>query len=172
MGFGPRAAATGLRAALVVASIGLGPGCSLVLDFSPLADAAPPPDASGPAHCDTLEPNEDVATAQPAGTGPVEASICPGGDLDFYSFTVDGAQDVVADVTFRGGADTAVDLTLYDSATGDALVVAPGIDGDAKIEESAALGNTLVAGDYAVEVNAHDPAAQNDYELTVTITAQ
>lgn len=148
-------------------------GCSLILDFSPSDDATPVEyDAAGPpVRCTEGEPNEDFAQAVTA-TDSIEAAICEAGDLDFWSFEVDGAMDVVATATFTAGgdpSDTDLEMQLVDS-TGAVLTVSTGVDGDERIEQSAALSNRLLAGTYAAVVLGRDGTGENDYDLTVEIT--
>jgi len=147
-------------------------GCQLLLDFSELPDGgasddgAPPGDAS--ALCSTDEPNDSFDMATATTTGGIGA-ICGSGDLDFYKFTVDGNQDVALVVNFTAGTDTDLELNLVDS-TGAIVTLSTGLDGDERIEQSAALGNRLAAGDYAAEIFGRTSTVSNEYELIVTIT--
>jgi len=154
--------------ALAVASS----GCQLLLDFSELSDGGPSGDGSVPADASALcaanEPNDAFEMATAVTSGALGA-VCGDGDRDFYSFTVDGSQDLEAVVTFTAGAETDLELNLVD-ATGTVLTVSTGLDGDERIQQSAALGNRLAAGDYAVEVFGRSAAVSNEYELIVSIT--
>jgi hypothetical protein len=146
-------------------------GCQLLLDFSELADGgalddAPPGDASP--LCMSDEPNDSFAEAAAVSTSAIGA-VCGGGDLDFYKFTVDGNQDVTLVVNFTAGGETDLELNLVDS-TGAVVTLSTGLDGDERIEQSAALGNRLAAGDYAAEIFGRTAAVSNEYELIVTIT--
>jgi hypothetical protein len=163
-----------VRAALVLAWIALATGasgCQLLLDFSELSDGgavadAHPGDASP--LCSNDEPNDSFDTATATTTGAIGA-ICGGGDLDFYKFTLDGNQDVTVIVNFTAGADTDLELNLVDAA-GAVVTLSTGLDGDERIEQSAALGNRLAAGDYAAEILGRSATVSNEYELIVTIT--
>lgn len=160
------------RGAFLIALLATGSGCQLLLDFSelsdggPAGDGAPPGDAS--ALCSAGEPNESFDTAGEVTTGALGA-ICGGGDLDFYKFTVDGMQDVVLVVNFTAGAASDLELDLVDS-TGTVLTRSTGLDGDERIEQSAALGNRLAAGDYAADIYGRTAEVANEYELIVTVT--
>lgn len=146
-------------------------GCQLLLDFSELGDGGPPDDgaqADASLLCSTDEPNESFEMATPVTSGAI-AAVCGGGDRDFYKFTVDGNQDVSLVVNFTAGADTDLELNLVDSA-GTVLTLSTGLDGDERIDQSAALGNRLAAGDYAAEIFGRSATVSNEYELIVTIT--
>lgn len=147
-------------------------GCQLLLDFSELSDGGPRDDGSVPADASALcaanEPNDSVDMATAVTTGALGA-VCGSGDRDFYSFTVDGNQDVEVVVSFTAGAETDLELNLVD-ATGAVLTISTGLDGDERIEQSAALGNRLAAGDYAVEIFGRSATVSNEYELIVSIT--
>jgi len=146
-------------------------GCQLLLDFSELADGGAPDDgAPGDASvlCASDEPNDSFDTATAVTTGAIGA-ICGGGDRDLFKFTVDGNQDVTLVANFTAGEDTDLELDLIDSA-GGVLTVSTGLDGDERIEQSAALGNRLAAGDYAAEIFGRTSTVSNEYELIVTIT--
>lgn len=147
-------------------------GCQLLLDFSELADGGASDDGAVPADASALcaagEPNDSFETATAVSSGALGA-VCGGGDRDLYKFTVDGNQDVEVVVSFTAGADTDLELDLVDAA-GTVLTVSTGLDGDERIEQSAALGNRLAAGDYAAEIYGRTDAVSNEYELIVTIT--
>lgn len=157
--------------AFLIALLAAGSGCQLLLDFSELSDGGPPDDgatADASALCGAGEPNESFAMATVVTTGALGA-ICGAGDLDFYQFTVDGNQDVVLVVNFTAGAESDLELDLVDSA-GTVLTRSTGLDGDERIEQSAALGNRLAAGDYAADIYGRTADVANEYELIVTIT--
>ena len=171
-----RAPLAGTGRALVayawIAIAGASSGCQLLLDFSELSDGGPSSDGSVPADASALcaanEPNDAFEMATAVTTGALGA-VCGDGDRDFYSFTLDGNQDLEAVVTFTAGAETDLELNLVD-ATGTVLTISTGLDGDERIEQSMALGNRLAAGDYAVEVFGRSAAVSNEYELILSIT--
>lgn len=165
----------GARAGAGLAGLAFLAGCQLVLDFSTEveprvpdasvpADAAPADAAVSP--CDTLEPNETSAAAAPIEPGTFAASICAAGDQDYYSFAVDGSQDVDILVTFEAGSND-LELELYAEGSGVALVLSTGSDGDEQIQRVAAQENRLAAGTYAIRVFGRLAGAQNDYQLTL-----
>ncbi len=167
-----------LYAGAGLAGLALLAGCQLVLDFSPRDDGgAPPADAPGAADsgagdaadlCGVLEPNEALAAALAVEPGTFQAAICPAGDIDFYSFTVDGLQDLAIDVTFVAGPND-LELELLDADTGGVLTVSTGVDGNERIERSKAVSGRLPVGTYAVRVFGRDSATvQNDYEVVLT----
>jgi hypothetical protein len=155
-----------------IAFAGAASGCQLLLDFSELADGGPSDDGAPPGDasplCENDEPHDSFDMAAAVTTGALGA-VCGGGDLDFYKFTVDGNQDVTMVVNFTAGESTDLELSLVDSA-GTVLTVSTGLDGDERIEQSAALGNRLAAGDYAAEIYGRTPAVSNEYEFILTIT--
>jgi hypothetical protein len=153
------------RALLATALLALAPGCQLVLDFAPLADAGR--DTS--ALCGVSEPNDDMsAGAALAFDTEVEGAICADGDLDYYLFSVDGTQDVVAYLTFASG-DQDLEMKLWSVGNAAVVTVSTGQDGDERIEQSMDLGNRLAAGDYAVEVLGRSDATFNGYQLVVSL---
>lgn len=164
-----------VRAGAGFAGLALLAGCQLVLDFSPLADGAPP-DATAvdagpdPAQfCDDLEstdgtPNNNTITlAYDLEPGTYQAAICPPDD-DFYSITMDGNQDLNILLTFQAGADD-LELELYHALSEMKLVVSTGTDGDEQIERTFAAGNRLTAGTYVIRVFGRDGEVENDYSL-------
>lgn len=162
-----------LLAAACVALGGAASGCQLLLDFSELPDGggsddggAPPGDASP--LCMNDEPNDSFEMAAAITTSALGA-VCGEGDVDFYKFTVDGNQDVAIVANFTAGEATDLELGLVDSA-GTVLTVSTGLDGDERIDQSAALGNRLAAGDYAAEIFGRTPTVSNEYELILTLT--
>lgn len=160
----------------------LSSGCSLVLDFSDYPDSAPRTDApmsdASPQHdtaaidagvslrCQAYEPNEDTGNAA-AGEALVEAAICGPSDLDFYSFEVDGAQDLELSLAFET-ANGNLDLRLRDAA-GAQLVQAVGNAEPETLVRSQGSGGRLAAGTYYVEVFSLIQD-ENDYDLSITIT--
>jgi hypothetical protein len=169
----------------------VGGGCSLILDFGEpgellsdggvvvdagdQADAPPPTPDAGPADanaadCAQLEPNEDQASAQAITPGTITAAVCPSGDIDFYSFTVPAASDTTINITQPEPLSANLDLRLYDS-TGAVITVASGDGASDQIAQTAANGNALAAGDYAVEVFAADGSSQSSYDLELVIAA-
>ena len=166
-----------LYAGAGLAGLALLAGCQLVLDFSPRDDGgATPADASGAVDsgasdavdlCGTLEPNNLLAEALPVEPGTFQAAICPAGDIDFYSFTLDGLQDLAVDVTFVAGPDD-LELELLDADTGGLLTISTGVDGNERIERSPVVTGRLPEGTYAVRVFGRDSNVQNDYEVVLT----
>lgn len=166
-----------LYAGAGLAGLALLAGCQLVLDFSPRDDGgATPADASGAADsgvadavdlCGTLEPNDLLAEAQAVEPGTFQAAVCPAGDIDFYSFTLDGMQDLAVDVTFVAGPDD-LELELLDADTGGLLTISTGVDGNERIERSPTVTGRLPEGTYAVRVFGRDSTVQNDYEVVLT----
>ena len=153
-------AALGLGLALLVG------GCQLVLDFSPLADGGV---NAGPTLCDALEPNDTADAALATDPGTVSASVCPGGDLDYYGFTVNGNQDVSLNLTFTASQANDLELQLVNVATGKVLTLSTGLTGEEKIVQSADLQSRLAAGTYAAEVFGRTDTAQSDYMLQLAI---
>lgn len=147
-------------------------GCQLLLDFSELSDGGPTGDGGPPgdasALCATGEPNDSFEMAGAVTTGALGA-ICGSGDRDFYSFSLADNQDVVLVVNFTAGAESDLELDLVDSG-GVVLTRSTGLDSDERIEQSAALGNQLPAGDYAADIHGRTDAVSNEYELIVTVT--
>ena len=68
--------------------LGLGGGCSLALDFSPLADAAPIDAPVTAAECLASEPNDEPTQAIDIEPGELMAAICGGGESDYFRLTV------------------------------------------------------------------------------------
>jgi len=173
MSRGSGALRCGTAAVLVGLASGLA-GCSLVLDFGgELTDAgvldAPVSDA-GNALCVAFEPNNTQATAAVTASGTYMAAICPGGDHDFYSFPLDGAQDLVVEIRFdnRGGLGD-LEMFLY-SDTGAVVGSSMGFTDVERIERSVALGGQLAAGTYAAEVIGFNNQRENVYELLLVKT--
>jgi hypothetical protein len=163
----------GARAGAGLAGLALLAGCQLVLDFSseverPAPDAsipdAGPPDAAS--LCGALEPNDTVSSPAPVEPGTFAASICAAGDEDFYSFTLDGDQDVDIVLTFEAGAND-LELELYSQASGIRLTFSTGTDGDEQIRHSDGQGNQLAVGTYIVRVFGADAAVVNDYQIVL-----
>ena len=151
----------------------LAAGCQLVLDFSPIGDAGPDDIDSGAntALCTAGEPNDDLAAASAIVLSePLDAALCGAADQDFHRFSVDGAEDVVIELTFSGAAGD-LELSLWDAASATVLTISTGTDDDERIEQSAALNNRLPAGEYAALVVGRDDTVENTYQLTVTAQA-
>ena len=165
----------GARAGAGLAGLAFLAGCQLVLDFSSeverpvpdasVADAAPLPDAAE-SLCDALEPNETSDASMPIDTGTFAAAICGAGDQDYYSFTLDGSQDLDILVTFEAGSND-LELELYAEGSGVALVLSTGSDGDEQIQRTLAQENRLLAGTYVIRVFGRINGAENDYQLTL-----
>jgi len=170
------------QTALAVALVSLC-GCSLVLDFGgDIRDGGPGGDdatgGDGGSLCDFLEPNNNQATAMPIVAGTFQAEVCPDGDRDWYSFSLNGAQDLTVQITFdnmMGEGD--LDMLLF-SETGVELDPKGNGFGDVeRIERTATstvcMNNAtlcrLPAGNYAVQVFAFDGRRQNAYTLELTI---
>lgn len=165
----------GARAWAGLAGLTFLAGCQLVLDFSseverPTPDAGIPADAALPdaaaSLCETLEPNDTSSAPMLIEPGTFAASICADGDEDYYSFTLDGSQDVDILVTFAAGSND-LELELYAEGSGVALVLSTGSDGDEQIQRTAAQENRLAAGTYLIRVFGRLVGAQNDYQLTL-----
>jgi hypothetical protein len=151
----------------------LAAGCSLILDFAPAGDGGSSDDAgasdgSAPAGCAEGEPN-DTADAPVALDGSIDAAVCGDGP-DYWSFEVDGTEDVVAELTFTAG-ESDLEMQLVSSPDGEVLTISTGTDADERIEQSAALGNRLAAGTYAIAVLGRPDTAQNAYHLAVSLVA-
>ena len=167
-----------------------GSGCSLVLDFgedvgggdrpdaASSIDADPSaPDGAGPSidaaggDCGAFEPNDTLATAVPINPGSyANLGICPGGDRDFYSFTVGDMNDVVVEILFANMAGSGdLELRLY-SDTGAVVGSSMSFGDNERIERSAAMGGQLPAGTYTTEVFGFNDQIQNAYALTLTVT--
>ena len=155
-------------------------GCSLILDFSDSTDAGPDTDDAGlfdafgngdaPPPCDAFEPNNDISspTVIPPGTHPALA-ICPGGDRDFYRFSVEAGQDMIVEIRFdnMGGAGD-LEMRLYDGA-GAQEAVSMTFDDNEIIERTAAMANQLPADDYTAEIFGNQASVQNEYTLLLTV---
>jgi hypothetical protein len=177
-----RAAALVLATAFAAAGGLASTGCSLILDFSESADAGPEDNDGGggvvdafgngdaPPPCDAFEPNNDISnpTLVDPGTHPGLA-ICPGGDRDFYRFSVDAGQDMTVEIRFdnMGGAGD-LEMRLYDG-TGTQVAVSMTFDDNELIERTAANMNQLPADDYTAEVFGNQASVQNDYTLLLTV---
>jgi CHAT domain len=146
--------------ALVLGVAGAAAGCDPVLDVEDFPD-----------NCRSdveLEPNDEPAMATPIEPGSFEASICPGGESDFFAFSVDGTQDMVIEIMFQPGLMDDLELELYDAATATLLIISTGGDGDERIERSDALSSRLPAGSYLGRVYGRDASIETDYEFTLT----
>jgi hypothetical protein len=168
------------RSALGAALISLC-GCSVILDFGgDLTDGGPGDDAAdgdGGSLCDFGEPNDNQASATPIEAGTFMAEVCPDGDRDWYSFSVNGAQDMTVQITFdnmMGEGD--LDMLLF-SETG--VELDPKGNGFGDVEQIVRTETgmpcinmglcRLPAGNYAVQVFAFDGRRQNAYTLQLTI---
>ncbi len=172
------------RASTLVLAIGAAlvfSGCSLILDFdnsepagdsdAAVSDAAPLVDGGDP--CGAFEANDELAAAvmiEPGSYGPL--GICPGGDLDFFKFTLADNQDMVVEATFdnQGGAGD-LEMRLYDAATGMVVDQSMGVLNFERIERSLANGDQLPAGDYTVEIYGFNATTENTYDLSLTISS-
>jgi Bacterial pre-peptidase C-terminal domain len=160
-----------VRAGAGLAGLAFLAGCQLILDFPALEEAGPAdastvdggaPDAQD--LCGFLEPNNLLEEAGSILPGTFRAAVCPAGDVDFYQFTLDGAEDLVVEVFFQAGAND-LELELLDATSGEVLTVSTGGDGDEKIERSQAQFNRLEEGTYALRIFGRDAEVQNDYDV-------
>jgi hypothetical protein len=174
-----RARRSRLLGAAALASLLCTGGCSLILDFDESADAGPTidggvvdgPTGDGGDPCAEFEPNNSLQTAASieAGVyGPL--GICPTGDADFFSFTVDGAQDVLVQALFTNAPSMDLEMRMYDG-TGQVIDRSETFDSNESIERSSAMGNILAAGSYFVEVFGFNNTDTNTYTLDLAITA-
>lgn len=150
----------------------LATGCSLILDFAPASDGGPADDGAGDGGaataCTIGEPNDSADEAVPLDADGVEASVC-GDSADFWSFEVDGTEDVVAALSgFSAGIGNDLEMQLVTSPGGEVLTISTGTDASERIEHSTALGNRLAEGTYAIVVLGREADAENDYRLTLT----
>jgi len=162
--------------ALTASLLGLA-GCSLILDFGgDLIDGGPSDDSGSPPsdaadYCDAFEMNNTQATATPIEAGSFTAAICPKGDRDFYSFSVNGSQDVLIEITFdnMGGLGD-LDMLLYSETGAELMPKGNGFGNSETIERSAtSTEGRLPAGNYAVQVFAFDNQRENNYDFTLTV---
>jgi hypothetical protein len=161
-----------------IAGLALLAGCQLLVDFAPLeadggpADSGTPPVDSAVADaadlCDEREPNETLDQALPVEPGSFQAAICPGGDIDFYGFSLDGSEDLLVEVTFAAGPND-IEMELQDQE-GDVVTISTGVDGDERIERSPQVSGRLAAGSYAVRLFGREDTAQNDYQLSAPVS--
>lgn len=148
-------------------------GCSLILDFDkPGIDAAPDSPVNDTA-CMAFEPNDSPMAAMVITPGDYEAGIC-GADADYFKFTVDGSQAVLARITFmnRNGAGD-IDLRLLN---GDGGQVRDESRTSADVEEVMCPGGItcngpLVAGDYLLHVLGFNASVQSQYVLHLELNA-
>jgi len=162
----------------VVACALLG-GCSLILDFNDPggggggidampADAGPVGDGGDP--CSAYEPNNSLSTAYPIEAGTYSpVGVCPSGDRDFYSFAVDGAQDVVIDALFTNGQGMDLEMRLYNDQ-GMVIARSETFTDNEEIVQSSATNTLLPAGTYSVEIFGFNNVDANDYQLVLTLT--
>jgi len=168
--------------ALALATVALASlsGCSLLLDFGENTDAGPTIDAqtfdAGPSGdggdpCNAFEPNETLQTAfaiDPGSYAPL--GICPSGDHDFFSFTVDGINDVVIEALFTNDTSMDLEMRLYDDQ-GGVIDRSETFDSNERIERSTAGNDTLAAGTYFIEVFGFGNTDTNNYTLVLSVTA-
>ncbi len=154
-------------------------GCSLILDFDTSnggggTDAAPSdagPVGDGGDPCSAYEPNNSLSTAYTIEAGTyAPVGICPSGDRDFYSFTVDGAQDVVVEALFTNAAGMDLEMRMYNDQ-GMVIDRSETFDSNERIERSSAMGTLLAAGTYSVEIFGFNNVDTNDYQLVLTLTS-
>jgi hypothetical protein len=163
-----------LGLAVTAASLALA-GCSLVLDFEPLPDAAPIDAPVTDAQCQAFEPNDDPSSATAIEPGEQMAAICATGENDYYKLTVAADQQLSVTITFdnRGGGGD-LDLRLL---SGDGAVAFDDSKTTADTEQVMCPGGTrcpatsLPAGTYLVQVVGAQPSVQAPYTLTYTQTA-
>jgi hypothetical protein len=161
----------------VAIALASGSGCTLITDFSIKPDAGPSPEA-----CTTLEADpDDLDHPVPIEPGGNLVAICPAGDLDYYQFTVPGANQTVS-VTIRNDELKVQDLelTLF-YASGALIVRGEGISENAKVivcpntnpicdgDTSDGDIDPLPTGDYKLEVKATGPAVDKEYRLELSI---
>jgi len=161
------------RAAALVLVAAAG-GCSLILDFSDPPDAGPPDSAVDEQSCMAYEPNDTPAEAPVVTAGDYAAAVCGNAETDYFRFSVDGAQAVLARITFdnRGGAGD-IDLRLL-SGDGSSTIDESRTSNDT--EEVMCPGGTfctglLPAGDYLLQVFGFSAAVESAYTLHVEIGA-
>lgn len=149
-------------------------GCSLVLDFSPLPDAAPIDAPVTEAQCMASEPNNETTTAVDIQPGELMAAICGGGESDYFRITIGAMQTLSVKIAFmnRGGAGD-LDLRLL---SGDGAQAFDDSRTDNDLEEVMCPGGqscpvaSLPAGMYLIQVVGARPAAEAPYTLTYTLT--
>jgi hypothetical protein len=145
-------------------------GCSLVLDFSELADGGAETDSTD--SCAAFEPNDSRAEAVLLEDAGASAAIClqDPPDVDFFRFAAPGGQDAVISLTMNDGTGPLnLNMRLYsgsDTAIDESTTETP----EDVIERSDALGNQLDAGDYEVEVFGVSAGNINQYSLSVTFS--
>ncbi len=161
------------RAPLLLLAV-LAGGCSLVLDFDPLPDAAPIDAAVTEAQCMAQEPNDEPLTAKDLAPGELMAAICGGGESDYYRLTIAADQRLTVTIAFinRGGAGD-LDLRLL---SGDGAIAYDDSTTTADTESVMCPGGTrcpatsLPAGMYLVQVIGGTSSVQSPYTLTYTLT--
>ena len=141
------------------------PGCSLLLDFSEIPDAAPEPNPN----CDLSEPNDSLAEAITIPAGTTTAALC-GADIDFYEIVIGSRDDL--EITTTGTAPLDLELQLLEN--GEVVDTSDGPGSGEAISRTDALGNRLGAGSYNLRIAAGSQAAEGegegDYSVTITIT--
>jgi len=163
-----RAATAGMALAALAAG-----GCSLILDFGDPADAGPPDSPVDDQACTAFEPNDSPTDATVVTAGDYMAAVCGNGETDYFRFTVDGTQSVLARITFmnRNGAGD-IDLRLL-SGDGSSTIDESRTSND--MEEVMCPGGTfctglLPSGDYLLQVFGFSAAVESAYTLHVEIT--
>lgn len=142
-------------------------GCSLILDFDkPPIDGAPDSPVNDTA-CMAFEPNDSPTTAAAITPGDYEAGICMN-DTDYFRFSVNGTEAVLARITFdnRNGAGD-LDLRLL---RGDAGSTIDDSRTSADMEEVMCPGGNscnapLMQGEYLLHVLGFNAAVQAEYVL-------
>lgn len=171
---GDRLPSRSVLGVVAVGALALGSGCSLVLDFDPLPDAAPIDAPVTDAQCMANEPNNETATATVIQPGELMAAICGEGESDYFKITIAANQTLTARIAFmnRGGAGD-LDLRLL---SGDGAMAYDDSKTTNDVEEVMCPGGTrcpassLPAGTYLLQVLGARPAAQAPYTLTYTLT--
>jgi hypothetical protein len=151
-------------------------GCSIVLDFDPLPDAAPIDAPVTEAQCMAFEPNDDTGSAVAIDPGELMAAVCASGESDYFKLTVAANQQLSVKIAFdnRGGGGD-LDLRLL---SGDGAVGYDDSRTTNDIEEVMCPGGSqcpitpLPAGTYLVQVFGARPTVQAAYTLTYTKTAR
>ena len=160
----------GARLLAAALAAGATAGCSALLDFDSPMDAggAPVADAALPA-CAFLEPNDSIASALPIVEGTLSAALCAD-DRDFYHFDLGQFDSVVLELRFANPEQrAALDLALYEVASGERVSVSRGTSDIERIEHLLSSDTELPAGSYAAEVFA-DSGYESAYELELDIT--
>jgi len=150
-------------------------GCSLILDFDQPTDAGPPDAPVTDTSCMAYEPNNAPSEAMVIVAGDIEAAICGNGETDYYKVTLDGAQSLLARITFmnRNGLGD-LDLKLL-RADGTSIIDESRTSAD--VEEVMCPGglacptSALAAGDYLIQVLGFNGSVQAPYTLHLELNA-